>query len=138
MWHVTRLPNARPSRCGGHLALYGALVEVMATALARLAIGEGPGGREQVLPGWIAARRGDFPGQRAGNRHPASTRLDIPVVQRSNVTQLARQVIGQRSGQHRQPVVPTLAGSHHDLASFEGQVLDADRKRLQQAQAGRT
>lgn len=93
-------------------------------------------GREQVLPGGVAAGVGHLSSEGVGQRYPAGAGAQVGIVPPADVGHLAPELGLDGAGEHGDAVVAALAAANDNLAALEGQALEADAEGLHQPEPG--
>ena len=119
-----------------HGVLHHAFVQVVAALVLRLGVAVPARGREHPLPVDVARGARILQRQRVGQRHVAGARGHVLRVQLAHARQLLLQRRPRAGRQHGAPVLAALAATHRQLVGVQVDVLDAQRQRLAQPQAG--
>ena len=136
VWQVARLGMPLLRTACSDRALQHGFVQVVAAALAGLAVQIGAGGGEDPLPEPLAAGAGVLAGEGPGQLDPARAGAEVGLVLVADGLEVLGEVAAGGGGQHRHAVLVALAGAHRDLVAREVDVLHAQAQRFEQPQAG--
>jgi hypothetical protein len=130
------LGDARRVHRGADRALDGLRVDVVSHCLAGTGIAAEGAGRKDVLPAPVDCGMRVLAPQRERQRNAGPARRPVGGEQRAHAGQVSLQMRYQHGRQHGDPVLRALAVTHHQLATGQVQVLDAQLQAFLQPDAG--
>jgi len=129
------LGDAR-AECGSpDRALQDRFVEVMAAALVGQSAGVDAGCRKDPLPGPFSSGIGVLPREGARQFDPAGAGLQVELMLGAHCFDVPQEIGLDGSRQHRQAILVPFAGAYHDLIPAGIDVLHAQARALEEAQA---
>src|SRR5437867_7736212 len=119
-----------------HRSLEHGLMEMVTATLAGLGVHVKTRGRKYPLPPQFAPGVRVLAYQRARQLDPGRAAPEIGLVRFSDALDVTHQGRFDRGGEHRHPVLPSLAVADHDLVCCEIDVLYTQAAALEQTQPG--
>src|SRR5690606_25587480 len=128
------LSHTRLRHGTGHRPLHDTRVQVMPPTLTTRTVAVDTPRWKYPLPRPLQCPAGRLTVQRSRQLHLPRTRRKVTVVQLPHAIQMFTQPPGSTGRKHRHSVLATLAPPDTDLATFEVQILYAQRQRLLQTE----
>ena len=126
-------PGAFPRR--RERLAHAVLMHMMTTPHAGTRIDAEALGGKHPLPAPFNGRRGILYRERIGQPHARNLRRPVFVEEQPATSQMPFQVAAHFFRQHDDPILGSLAGTHHDLATGKIDVFDPQAQQLKDAQA---